>query len=135
MKFVNTETKSEVFPDDVSNLPENVKSVDRYHWFFTGYDERTYTIKWDTLELIKRPVPLRWITCSPKEFIELFTIEELRDIYNHANEVVDCRIWLDWVAGSPYIHIEDEAVIVGMLYLVSRGIIREDRYSQIMIPV
>lgn len=134
MRYVDTANRVEFFPDsDV--LPDTVKEVPEYHWFFTGYDERQYTIAWDTLEIIKRPVPLRWVTCTSEEFIKLFTIEELRDIYNHANTTVDCRIWLDWVAGSPYIHIEDEAVIVGMLYLVSRGIIREDRYSQIMIPV
>jgi len=73
-----------------------------------------------------------YLTMSPKQFIERFTIEELRTIYSHAETVVDCRIWLDRLTGAEYVALCDDALIVGMLYFVSIGILTQERFNEIM---
>lgn len=73
-----------------------------------------------------------YLVMSPKEFIERFSIEELRLIYTHAETVIDCRIWLDRLTGAEHVELCDEALIIGMLYFVSIGLISQERFDVIM---
>lgn len=73
-----------------------------------------------------------YLVMSSKQFIERFTLDELRAIYTHADAVIDCRIWLDRLTGASHVELCDEALIVGMMYFVDIGIITQQRFNEIM---
>jgi len=73
-------------------------------------------------------------TMSAKQFMELFTIDELVAIYQHADVTLPVRIWLDRLTGAEYVVRTDTALQEGMAYMVYQGLITQARYNEIMIP-
>lgn len=73
-----------------------------------------------------------YLVMSPKEFMERFSLDELRAIYNHANEVVDVKIWLDRLTGASHVELCDQGLIDGMAYMVFQGLITQERHDAIM---
>lgn len=102
---------------------------------YTGQDYSNKKIEDDALVdktaqeiLNSRIVPVY----TPKEFIERFTLGELRTIYGHAATNTDVRIWLDRLTGAGFVVPSDQALKDGMAYMVFEGLITQARHDEIM---
>lgn len=69
---------------------------------------------------------------SSREFAALFTQAELEGIYNHAETVIDTRIWIDQVMGADFIDTTDTLTVNGMAYAVYQGLITQARHDEIL---
>lgn len=70
---------------------------------------------------------------SGKQFMELFTIEELLAIYTHAETHIEVKIWLDRLVGAEYVVRTDAALLEGMAYMVFQNLITIERHNTIMV--
>ncbi len=71
---------------------------------------------------------------SGKEFMELFTPEELIAIYTHASTNINVTIWLHRLVGAEYVVRTDESLQIGMAYMVYQGLVTIERHNEIMVP-
>lgn len=70
---------------------------------------------------------------SGKEFMELFTPEELIVIYTHASTNINVTIWLHRLVGAEYVVRTDESLQIGMAYMVYQGLVTQVRHDEIMV--
>lgn len=70
---------------------------------------------------------------SGKEFMELFTPEELIAIYTHASTNINVQIWLHRLVGAEYVVRTDASLQTGMAYMVYQGLVTIERHNQIMV--
>lgn len=70
---------------------------------------------------------------SGKEFMELFTLDELLAIYNHAESNIHVKIWLHRLVGAEYVVRTDQSLQEGMAYMVYQNLITISRHNEIMV--
>ncbi len=70
---------------------------------------------------------------SGKEFMELFTPEELIAIYTHAEAHIEVKIWLHRLVGAEYAIRTDLALQTGMAYMVYQNLLSIERHNEIMV--
>jgi hypothetical protein len=70
---------------------------------------------------------------SGKEFMELFTPEELIAIYTHASTNINVTIWLHRLVGAEYVVRTDASLQIGMAYMVYQGLVTIERHNEIMV--
>lgn len=138
MRYIDTLNRNEWSPNYYGEeIPPHVIPCDSNPFFSAipygkklswVLDELPILVDMDVSEY--PPAPEKFF--SPKEFIEKFTIEELRLIYNHATINVDVRIWLDRLTGAAYVVLSDSALLAGMAYMVYQELITQERYLEIM---
>jgi hypothetical protein len=159
MKFINTQAHTEWLPSPrcvlrlmtdvreaqqwlIQNYLEHIRAVPDDYPFFQPLSANSVG-EWINGEFVVRQLTSEELeaiaaaqievpTFSPKQFIEFFTIEELRAIYQHAETVIDCRIWLDRLTGAAYVDLTDQALVVGMTYFVYQQIITQERFNEIL---
>jgi hypothetical protein len=147
MKLIDTVNRSEWSRNFAGEQPhDGVIAVADDHPFFVGFNKQTHYLSWVigeepvlveyTQEELNAIEELNYQSNKPnysgKEFIEKFTIDELRAIWNYANTIVDVRIWIDRLVGASYVDPTDPALQQGMAYMVYQGLITQQRYTEIM---
>lgn len=70
---------------------------------------------------------------SGKEFMELFTPDELVAIYTHAEAHIEVKIWLHRLVGAEYVIRTDSALQTGMAYMVYQNLLTQERHNAIMV--
>lgn len=69
---------------------------------------------------------------SAKEFMELFTLEELIAIHTHAESTINVKLWLNRLVGAEYVVRTDTALQEGMAYMVYQNLLSQERHNIIM---
>lgn len=86
-----------------------------------GWVEHVYQIPDDTPK-----------TYSSNEFFDFFTEAEQVAIVNASMTDVASKLWYDRMWGSDFIDPLDERVELGLMLLVGKGLITEDRMEEIL---
>jgi hypothetical protein len=74
----------------------------------------------------------RELVISRLDFRNRFSMNEKLAIYTIGETNVAAKVWLDDLAAAGYVSLEDERTIAGVNWLVSAGILTQQRADEIL---